>query len=428
MGRNQSQAEQKKMLAQLHEIALALISEPESFPDPVGYGKQKKAAGTPPDSDKVEPVNPLELIKSIGELKIRETPGGVHTSLTFSLAGIMHALFDLQEAGGDDESEAADESDTDGGRDDKKKKESQPERHQDAGIRDSYKTRLHSQIEEFLSRFGSTEFAANATATQLVQAAAFPLAIAFKGRRLGWVSPERARDWTVTICDLLFRRCSGSEKQGILTHIRKRYAADGRDVDFMRIVADGTLWVALLSSLAFVCWRGRNSGIQRALALRSVLEARDLIQSSEAGRMRALLQSLDAERARALVTLAPAAIEKLNAIENYLASNQDQILTVQTKNGVRHEVGDLLWYKTAGWAEARSEASHDANLDAYLHMRAKTVLVKGSFYINVSKAAETDANIRDLIGEIDGLTEIEAAAAVPPSLISMKVDANMAVK
>ncbi|HYK87230.1 MAG TPA: phospholipase D family protein, partial [Acidobacteriota bacterium] len=404
LGRNQNQTEQKRMLARIQEIALALITEPESFPDPVGHGTQKKGADKSADSDRVEPVNPLELIKSIEELKDPKMVGGIHSDLSFSLAGVMRALFDLPETNSDEESES-DESDPDGQGDDKKKKEKHPEKPQDSKIRESYKTRLHAQIEDFLSRMGSPEFAANATATQLVQAAAFPLAIAFRGRRLSWVNPERARDWTVTICDLLFRRSSGSEKHGLLACIRKRYEAEGRDTDFMRIVADGTLWLALLSSLAVVKWRGRNSGIERALALRSVLEAQDLIQSSEPGRMRALLRSLDAERARAVVTLAPAVIERLKALENYLALHQVQFLARQIRNPIHHEVGDLLWYKSAGWAEARTGASCDANLDAYLHMRAKTVLVKGSFYINVSKAAETDASIRDLIGEVEGLTE-----------------------
>lgn len=410
LARAQNLAEQKKMVAQLQQIALALISEPNAFPDPLVHTEAKEKKETEEQPEQAEAVNPAELIKSMNDVKAHLPKGKCSaTDFSLSLAGIMRALFDVTESSLEDESEAADEPDKNG--DDKKKgepkkKDSEHLPRVEIGI--ANKKHLRSQLEEFISRMGNSDFANSATATQLIQAAAFPLAVAFRGEHLGWVEADQAQSWIVRVCDLLFVRVYGEQKaQGLLAYIRKRYAAEDKELDFLKVVGDGTLWLALLSSIALVHWDAGNGPVERALALRAVWQAQDLIKSADAGRMGVLLRLLDAQRAHAVVVRAPAAIERLQSIEVLLAERQAELLAEQMKIGLRHQIGDLLWRKPAGWAEARTEAACNEKCSIYLHKRAQEVPVTGGYYINVTKAELAHTEIEEKIGKLDALDEAE---------------------
>ncbi len=412
LARAQNLAEQKKMIVQLQQIALALISEPDAFPDPLIHAEAKKKKDTEKQPEQAKAVNPADLIKSMNDLKAHLPKGKCSpTDFSLSIAGIMRALFDLSESPLEDEAEAADEPDENGdGKKQGEPKKKDPEQFPRAEIGIANKKRLRSQLEEFISRMGSNDFANCTTATQLVQAAAFPLAVAFKGQHLGWVEEDQAQSWIVRVCDLLFVRVYGEQKtQGLLAHIRKRYAGEDKELDFLKVVGDGTLWLALLSSLALIHWGARNGPIERALMLRAVWQAQDLIKSADSGRMGMLLRLLDSQRANAIVVRAPAAIERLQRIEGLLATQQDLLLAEQMEIGLRHQIGDLLWRDSAGWAEARTEAACNEKCSIYLHKRAQEVPVTGGFYVNVTKAQSAHPEIREMIGKMEILDVTEEA-------------------
>jgi hypothetical protein len=402
LGENLTSSEQQKALAQLQKIAVILLMEPASFPDPLL--RRRIESGDKNDKDvesAPEPVDPEKLIRSIdtldyGPFRVGET----HRGGTLSLGGVMRAIFGGQKDF-DEEIEIAEEpEDAD---DDGKEKYLQlqsrmaPVRVAAPEIRN--KGRLSDQLRNYLHELAASEFATRCTATQLVNAAAFPLAVAFNGSTGGWVDDDRAEAWAVQVIDILFAH--GPHRPGLLRKVRLRYREDQNEVDFLRIVGDGTLWLAILSALANIRWQGQNASLKKSLALRLLLQSSDLTASPDSGRVRQLLSRLEEEKALAVIQKAPRVVDSLRRIESVLLDELKALFDHQEKMRTSYEAGDLLWKPETVWAENRADAAWDENGDAYLHLRAAITKVKLKLFINVTKAAQWNERLAQSLVALD---------------------------
>ena len=182
-----------------------------------------------------------------------------------------------------------------------------------------------------------------------------------------------------------------------MSAVRARYRQGGQESDFLRIVGDGTLWLALLNGLASLPWKGRNGPFEKALALRSTFRAEELLASADAGRMRSLVARLVEKRLRAS-TLADArlAAEHLDLLEAKILEKWICLIEAQEIHEIVHQPGDLLWRDQAGWATAQEErlAKAAETVEVYLHLRSRRIGVRAAgFYVNVTRAAKQDPDV-----------------------------------
>lgn len=385
--------EQQKILADLQRISVALLTEPSAFPDPLAT-KQRDATAEGDKETDAPALEPEELIRSLDEIQGQEKRGKPSWhGAGLSLLGVMKALFDdpeetdLPSTGQPMEDESNGTGSTE-----------RPARAKEDAGSERTRERLSRQMTHFLDELSSPGFGARCTATQLVQAAAFPLAVATLGRRGQWVAETEAETWAVTVFDALFRK-----KRGLLATVEARYRERGGQEDFCRIVGDGTLWLDLLVSLSSLGWEGAEGRFEKALALRSVLRQRELLASAHADRLRLLFARLDRQQAQDLVEGATRIIGLLDELENHIESRWEPLLTSQEEREVVHERGDLLWRKGTGWAVAREEAIAQRGAKIELHLHdfgdSRRVMAAG-FYVNVTKARLSDPTIAALMARL----------------------------
>ena len=382
----------KRIVSELLKISQALLSEPDAFPDPRPRGTEESDAHEKDENS--APADPALLIRSLRECAIRSSgavPAG--TGMPMTLIGVLRALFppEEEEAGNGDSS-------LEGG----VSEEGQADRSLSRRVirfepEQRYRKRLRRQMGTFLDRLGDASFAESATAMQLVQASAYPLAVATLGRAGGWLEAELAHDWTQRVFDTLFTREGEGGARGLLEEVRLRYERQGSIESFRRTVGDGTLWVALLVALSELSWDGENGPLHKALALREVYENRHLVASGDSGKLGSLVARMEVQDARRLVEVAPSIIERIEALEAYLIANESSVRALLNDPLRVHHVGDPLWRKEAGWAECLKDAKGQGTVDVYLRLRAAPTKVQASMFINLRRAANADSKVATLL-------------------------------
>lgn len=383
--------EQQRMVRELHRIGAVLLSEPETFPDPVvASGSRQENGKTEPD-DEVKPVDPATLIRSLTDIPGKRGADYSGSPVGVSLFGVMRALFpeDFEGPVGDT---VIDESPPKG--------KQAPRRTRQRAISGPVRNRLRAQMEKFIDEFRGSSFGEKCSARQFIQAAAYPLAVGMIGAQGGWVSNDDAVSWARLVFDTLFQRVSPREPGyiGVLQFVEARFRREGKQEVFREVVGDGTLWLTLLCSLGGV-WNGERAAFERALALRSVRGATALIGSTDNTRIAELLPKMR-EGAEVLVARALEYTEKLDSLEEALQSQWQELLSSQQAEELVHEPEDLLWSPNAGWAIAQESAAMKLGekMDIYLKLRAKIVRVMASgYYVNVTKVHELHKMIDALV-------------------------------
>jgi hypothetical protein len=266
-----------------------------------------------------------------------------------------------------------------------------------------YKIKLYNQIQDFLTKLKDERFAETATATQLIQASAFPLAIISYGIRGGWVEKESAQSWSMQTLDTLFHQSYKNNLQGLLNYVYKRYCDTETGDQFTQIVGEGTLWLALLYSIASTPWTGQNASFRKAFALRLLSRSENLVASTNSGQMASLITRVEEAKIRAVFMLAPVAVILLSDLENILNRDRETLFSLQDNSQNICDVGDLLWMPANNWAECMETSSLQSNFLAYLHLRATTKKVSGKLFLNISKISNQRNDIAQLLAKIDKL-------------------------
>ena len=132
-----------------------------------------------------------------------------------------------------------------------------------------------------------------------------------------------------------------------------------------------------------------------------MLSTRDLISSTETGRMGALVASLDERRSRAIMRIAPRATSLLNNLEQMLQGDFQKLLDFQRGDHTANSVGDLLWKPEAGWAVCQDTSGWGENIHAYLHLRADTKLISSKVFINVTKATVGNDRLEEIFARLN---------------------------
>ncbi len=413
LSRAGTSSDQNRVLADLHRISVALLSEPDSFPDP--HFRSPADVGSPTD-DTAVPIDPDQFIRSLNELDDEDHTSGRTNgrAYTLTLMGVMRALFELDSSEGDESEDEATLEPEAGSLEwdtavSPTQDEPEVEPANDEAVSSKNRQRLRHQMGEFIEHLGDPSFAEFCTATQMTQAVAYPLAVAALGLKGGWVDREDACEWTVKIFDILFRQSFRILKvKGLLNATKTVYCREDQLSRFSQAVGDGTLWVALLTGLSRIPWTGTRGRFERALFLRAVYRNRDLLAASDSGRMSSLINRVEETASRETITdLAPKAARVLDKLEEDLSRRWDALLSEQLEARVSHQEDDLLWRSSGGWAEVRSPstASRTSEIEAYLHTRADVRHVKADYWVNVTRAAESSSAIQKMLRALGALPE-----------------------
>lgn len=384
-------SEQRKLLEDLAWIATTILSGSTEFPDPPSGLERASAERTTASP----PVDPHQLVRRLSDLEeLSSDRSRTSPTLGLPLLGVMRVLFpqDHQTEEGEQESDSPEQPPKD-------KRARITSTRLEAPTGDLRK-RLLKQMERYLDQLSDASFVRMCTATRLVQAAAFPLAVAAKALDGGWIDHEAAAYWVIRVCDLLFRAEISRDipQPGLLNAVLERYKLEGRDDTFGKVVGDGTLWVALAGAVSQVDWSGTSRGLDRGLALREVFEEPILTLGTGTGRLSYLLSRLQTGDTRgALLLEASKVAQVIGDIERILEKDFPSFQSSQI--GGRHIAGDPLWNPHAGFARAEEDAPIDehSSLQVHLRKRGEVVKIKANFYVNVRLAAKASPQLADLL-------------------------------
>lgn len=349
--------EHRRIVDDLRIAMDAILNDHAAFPDahPTHRRDDRDSAGDV-DARRLDPKQVAVEIDSAESEAISLAAGPL--ALPVSLSGVLRALFDSDRDEDDSELAAVDiaSDEEDNGHESDSVETPGPT---PPTPPDRLKKRLASQMEKFLNAMRQPSFATTCTATQLVEAAAFPIALATLGSRGGWVSRTDAQRWAVSaVIALLHEPVAKGESDGLLDHVRARYKADNREEVFAGVVGDGRLWTVTATVLAGFRWDGLGGRIQRALLLRSVFERDELCAHVEAAELRAMAERFSHGDAVETVTLElPRVVSSLEDLESWLESDFEELIADQKHSIDVHEVNDPLWRPGVGWvfASAGSE-------------------------------------------------------------------------
>lgn len=414
--RSATSAEQRQMLEDLQEVAHALFNDTAAFRDP---GTGTSGNGKTGKEDAAAPVNPNDLVCHLEDGADSMPLLGEARPGTLSISGILRMLFDDEgdEPGADvaaaneqlDEGTNPPENSTKGG---KSKETVDPPRQGAPPVEARLRERLATQITMFLTELRSTAFAERCSATQMVQAISFPLAVALRGQKRGWVDPDVAERWGLDVIAILFRGASPNAG-GLLHSVERRYALNGQSEIFGDVVGDGTLWMVLVSTLGGTRWRGPGTYLDKAVALREVFTSPQLLASARPERIAGLLSKVRIEDARKyLATVAPTVTRILGEIEERLRPLWAEGARVQTERRITHKVGDLLWRENVdlavGWAVCLEDNPLENNQATQVRLRGQEKKVVAGYYVNVIDLAGQHPELQQLLTDLQTGIESES--------------------
>jgi hypothetical protein len=423
MGRAKTTTEQRNILKALQQVASAILTHTD-LPDDPQIERQRRERPIV-SSDDAEPVaiDPGDLIKSITDL-VDQSATSAHgrqgAGFRLSPMGVMRALYEidtpdsadpLQGEMDDDDQDDQDDADSQKLKKPKRGKSrtgtsSQPE--DEVEIDEKFKDRLRVQTEQYIEKLAATEFADEVSATQLVQAAAYPLAVAVTAVKDGWASSETAAEWCRQTFEVLFRRQYPGRCNGLIRYVADRYRERDELSYFQAIVGDGTLWFALLSAMHHFSWEGYAGWIERAFVVRDIFQCRSLFASADPGRLRVLINRDTQLRLQEVLKVAPEINDVLERLELHVDANFDNIVSTQAGSEKDFKATDLMWNRPAGWGVfTDGESQGERYIPLYLYKRGEEKLVKKGYFVNVSKVAEVDSAIRDDISELHMLVAKE---------------------
>lgn len=401
MGGFQPSSEHQKIVAELQRIGIALLNDSSLFPDPLARATKTERPKHKSDNDAdAPPVDPEKLIRSIANVQHSATGGHDSGSLNgITLSGVFRALFDFDEVG----EEASTVDDPDDPNPGPISTPHPPKPKDTNGVPpppERARARLKKDMEEYLRRFADKPFAGSCTVTQFVQAAAYPLAVVVNGAKGGWIDSASGKDWTNRVFDVLFSE-SYAGAFGLLDAVRRRCQETGQAEAFNVIVGDGTLWAAMLAGISRAEWSGQDGKIKKASALRKVLLSQQLLASADSRRMGALINSVERQSgASSLLALAQHASAGLTQIERYVSDNMASLQALSSK--AIHMAGDVLFHPDRGWAFVLKQDPDGMKLEVYRQNSAKVMKVVAAFYLNVTRAAQSDSKLLALLKALPG--------------------------
>lgn len=410
MGRARTTNEQREILKGLQKVSSAILEDADLLSDPEYLSTERQDEPTARgDTTPAAPLDPNDLVRSLGDSEGKQQQKefaagrGTH-SLT--LLGVMRALYEVRQDDLLEQESAVDDPNPPASKNGKKpkRKSADPVERDETEIDERFKEKLRRQTDQFLEKLSTREFADATSATQLVQAASYPLALSVISVRDKWASAESAQEWCRRAFDILFRQEYPGKRLGLIEFVAARYDESGQQEMFNQIVGDGTLWFAILSSVNQFSWSGDAGLIDRAFVLGDCYRNRHLVASADVGRLRTLISHDRQLRLVEVLAYAPRIDDVLSRLERRLEAVFDDLVAQQADRRIEFAPSDLMWSKNGGWGVLSETKPPGADyLAVYLHKRATERFVKHGFFVNVALAAKTDQQLRSFLDELESL-------------------------
>jgi hypothetical protein len=208
---------------------------------------------------------------------------------------------------------------------------------------------LRGQIDHFLFELAKPSFAEACPASTLAQALVFPILLGIKGNEEGWLPDDALASVACRVVHVMFARLYGRDKpRGLFEYVKTRYAAGGKQEEFLKSVGDGALQTVLLAALAQPEAQSIAGLVQQADAILQILSCPDLVAVSHPDQLSTLMQNViirDAalavnERARVLA----AALSRLTSSMRVW----DRLNPGRTSRSTTQRAGSVLW-SSYGW-------------------------------------------------------------------------------
>lgn len=344
LGTARDAGEQRRVLEDLQLAMDAVLTDHAAFPDLPG-SRAPRESGGPEDTPRR--LDPSQMAVALREARVAGC-GFAAGDPTASLTGVLRVLFAAER---EPVAGPADDPDLGSEEGEGPHQPRTPVTTPSARPSDAQRKRLIAQMDRFLGRLREPSFAASCTATQMVEATAFPVAVGVLGRDSGWVEPAMAQAWvTAALATLLHETTAGSSGEGLLAHVGHRYDLQGRLELFEEIVGNGLLQAVTATALVGFDWSGIGPRLRRALLLRDLFERKELIARATPEKLYALASRFrHGDAIAAITTELPNAKSALSELEGWLNRHFDSLLRSQEVEGAEHSVGDPLWRPGIGW-------------------------------------------------------------------------------
>lgn len=180
--------------------------------------------------------------------------------------------------------------------------------------------------------------------------------------------------------------------------MENRYTENGQRDTFDNVVGDGTLWLVLVATLGGTNWHGVGTDIDKAVMLREVFSAPQLLASATSVRITGLLGKIGIDEAKTYVAdVAPAVNRLLGEIEYALRQVWESEMRDQGARSITHKQGDLLWRDRVGWAVCLKEVVDRTGQPIKVRLKGVEKAVMTGFYVNVSEVCSRHAVLSQLL-------------------------------
>jgi hypothetical protein len=343
------------------------------------------APGEKMAEDTARAVDPAAIVRTLKDLRIEnqikaKRPGSIYAG---TLEGVIAQLFSREDEEDIDLSHEAWTGEAEKAMETANEADEPPSPDGKAATPAEVMVQFHEQIDYFLQELSNSKFAESCDPKRLVQALAFPLFLCARGAEESWLPARLSAVIAARVVSIMFDRDYGPNiPHGLFRRVQARYAALAKTDEFLRAVGDGTLWSALIASLASIEATSFKYVVQYAAAISAVFACKELITYSDAEQLAVLIPGLIIENAEAALTeRAPRIADAAASLTRVLSEKWD-ILNKEQGNGREYQpAGAVLWASRWGW---RLLPGSPAETYCY-------------GYINVEKAASTHRDIREAV-------------------------------
>jgi hypothetical protein len=404
-----SRRDDSRLLADLTRLAHDLSHDMRALQDPFIKTQGQQGAGD--ENRHVSPVDPTVLIRNLSEDAVRLShPVAGKGMSNMSLSGIFRALFGAGESTDSEHEVSIDEEEAAQTDQDDPVVESTPpgpgaeQLPRVVEVKD--RKRFEKHLDRFMADLRASKFRDNATATQLVQAIAYPFAATALGLDRGWTDRDRARTWVLDALKLLLLTHDDGSAP-LLEQVRQRYVDDGAADLFERIVGEGTLWVTMIAGIAAIAWPEPDAALRRLLLINTLWRTEVLRARAEPEHIEELIRRYHAGQAvQAIREIAAPAVASLCAVEARLSELvQESLLELQATTRMPVQVGEFLWGPTNGWAVA-VEKEKNRKARVFWATRGRNALMSLDHrFASVQQAAAMDEELRGAFARLLAVLE-----------------------
>lgn len=392
-----SSREDDVQIQELTRLAQDIVGDAAGFSDPLRVFARKPRR----DEHTAAPViEARELVRSLYDTVIplahtvELTPGS-----SIGISGIFRALFG-DDADVDVEAEAVVDNTDEEEEPDEDKKDPRPSepRSPPQPVSDKNRKRFKQLLDKVVEDLRATDFAARCSATQLRQAAAYPIAAVVLGKERRWADNDSALAWVKGIADLLLY--GYDRKLPLLVAVRERYSEESRP-KFDSIVGDGVLWVTLASALTNVPWNGPSAALHRLVLLADLWNNQYLRAATNPERIAELARRYRAQDAvTAIRDYAGPAATLITEIEELLAVAGLDMLTDPESQLQPIRAAEIVWAHNLRWGLALEDEQKGKVRLYHVQTGREAKYVVAPRWLSVRQTADRNPELRRLYDDL----------------------------